>query len=94
MGDADVIMVGFRCAGAPLALALHRAVDRIVTDDAREHFLAIYLDGRNREIRRRLALRGKAGGDLQVKVLSGQSRSGAEARTESCGRRGNAGSEA
>jgi 2-polyprenyl-6-methoxyphenol hydroxylase-like FAD-dependent oxidoreductase len=31
--DADVIIVGFRCAGAPLALALHRAGVKVVVID-------------------------------------------------------------
>jgi flavin-dependent dehydrogenase len=30
MRDADVIIVGFRCAGAPLALALHRAGAKVI----------------------------------------------------------------
>lgn len=33
MLDADVIIVGFRCAGAPLALALHRAGVRVIAID-------------------------------------------------------------
>ena len=30
MRDADVIVVGLRCAGAPLALALHRAGLKVI----------------------------------------------------------------
>ena len=30
MADADVIIVGFRCAGAPLAYALHRAGVKVI----------------------------------------------------------------
>jgi flavin-dependent dehydrogenase len=33
MADADVIIVGFRCAGAPLALALHRAGVKVIVVD-------------------------------------------------------------
>lgn len=33
MLDADVIIVGFRCAGAPLALALHRAGLKVIVVD-------------------------------------------------------------
>jgi hypothetical protein len=28
--DADVVVVGFRCAGAPLSLALHRAGVKVI----------------------------------------------------------------
>jgi 2-polyprenyl-6-methoxyphenol hydroxylase-like FAD-dependent oxidoreductase len=34
MPDADVIIVGFRCAGAPLALALHRAGLKVIALEA------------------------------------------------------------
>lgn len=33
MPDADVIVVGFRCAGAPLAYALHRAGAKVIVVD-------------------------------------------------------------
>jgi flavin-dependent dehydrogenase len=33
MADADVIIVGFRCAGAPLAYALHRAGVKVIVVD-------------------------------------------------------------
>ncbi len=33
MRDADVVIVGFRCAGAPLAYALHRAGVRVIAID-------------------------------------------------------------
>ena len=38
VNDADVIVVGFRCAGAPLALALHRAGLKVIALDADSHF--------------------------------------------------------
>ena len=34
MKDADVIVVGFRCAGAPLALALHHAGLKVIDGGA------------------------------------------------------------
>jgi flavin-dependent dehydrogenase len=36
--DADVIVVGFRCAGAPLALALHRAGLKVIALDGDSFF--------------------------------------------------------
>ncbi|MBI1818245.1 MAG: FAD-dependent monooxygenase [Deltaproteobacteria bacterium] len=38
MADADVIIVGFRCAGAPLALALHRAGVKVIVVDSAPFF--------------------------------------------------------
>lgn len=38
MQDADVIIVGFRCAGAPLALALHRAGVKVIAIDKAPFF--------------------------------------------------------
>ncbi|HUI26339.1 MAG TPA: NAD(P)/FAD-dependent oxidoreductase [Candidatus Kryptonia bacterium] len=38
MADADVIIVGFRCAGAPLALALHRAGVKVIVVDGAPFF--------------------------------------------------------
>ena len=38
MRDADVIIVGFRCAGAPLALALHRAGLKVIALEADAFF--------------------------------------------------------
>lgn len=38
MADADVIIVGFRCAGAPLALALHRAGLKVIALEADSFF--------------------------------------------------------
>ncbi len=38
MEDADVIVVGFRCAGAPLALALHQAGLKVIALDADSFF--------------------------------------------------------
>ena len=38
MKDADVIVVGFRCAGAPLALALHRAGLKVIAIDGDSFF--------------------------------------------------------
>jgi 2-polyprenyl-6-methoxyphenol hydroxylase-like FAD-dependent oxidoreductase len=38
MQDADVIVVGFRCAGAPLALALHRAGLKVIALDGDSFF--------------------------------------------------------
>ncbi len=39
MTDADVIIVGFRCAGAPLAVALHDAGVKVVVVDAAPFFI-------------------------------------------------------
>ncbi len=38
MADADVIVVGFRCAGAPLALALHQAGLKVIALEADSFF--------------------------------------------------------
>jgi flavin-dependent dehydrogenase len=33
MPDGDVVIVGFRCAGAPLAYVLHRAGAKVIVAD-------------------------------------------------------------
>jgi menaquinone-9 beta-reductase len=38
MADADVIIIGFRCAGAPLALLLHRAGVKVIVVDGAPFF--------------------------------------------------------